>query len=156
MPSKEQAAYETWMAQRDEEALHGRAEAADRMNERQGMDLECLVTNLAAAVARAEEAERQLAEVRRLTQTWQNRAVEEAKRNLANGHARKAAELKLVAATQAREAAEAQVGAMRKALLQAAEWLESRPDYTEGDAAVSSMCRAALAASQPERKEEGR
>jgi hypothetical protein len=44
--------------------------------------------------------------------------------------------------------AEARAAALaeREALLrEAAEWLESRPDMTEGDAAVSSSIRAALA-----------
>ena len=33
---------------------------------------------------------------------------------------------------------------LREALTEAAEWLETRPDYTEGDAATASSCRAAL------------
>mgnify|MGYP001585793972 CR=1 FL=1 len=33
----------------------------------------------------------------------------------------------------------------REALSEAAEWLESRPDYTEGDAATSSSIRQTLA-----------
>ncbi len=47
---------------------------------------------------------------------------------------------------QQRRQAEAREAALRQALDECAAWLESRPDYTEGDAATSSMARGVLAA----------
>lgn len=44
-----------------------------------------------------------------------------------------------------RDALAAQNARLREALAECAEWLESRPDYTEGDAATSSMARGLLA-----------
>jgi hypothetical protein len=52
----------------------------------------------------------------------------------------------LTAAEAERECAEAdaRIRNLESAAAEAAEWLESRPDYTEGDAATSSRLRAAL------------
>ena len=49
------------------------------------------------------------------------------------------------AAAVARHVRETGCDGLREAAIEAADWLELRPDYTEGDAATASRLRAALA-----------